>query len=85
MKDMAKKKKNRYGNPQKNIEAQRAREQKSSAKTTGSADVEAQIKAAEKAYKPSAVTEKSMLLRIFVIAIAAVMVLGFVVGAVLNF
>ncbi len=73
---MAKKKKNRYGNPQKNIEAQKAREK---------VDVEEQIKAAEKAYNSQNVSDKPLLFRILVIAIAAVMVLGFVVGAVLNF
>ncbi|WP_295153079.1 hypothetical protein [uncultured Ruminococcus sp.] len=71
---MANKKKNRYGNPQKNIEAQKAAEAAKLAKEVDRAMVQQQK-----------TTDKPMLMRIIVIAVAAVMILGVVVGAVFRY
>lgn len=74
MKSMANKKKNRYGNPQKNIEAQKAAEAAKLAKEVDKAMVQQQK-----------TSDKPILMRIIVIAVAAVMILGVVVGAVFRF
>lgn len=71
---MANKKKNRYGNPQKNIEAQKAAEAAKLAKEVDKAMVQQQK-----------TSDKPILMRIIVIAVAAVMILGVVVGAVFRF
>lgn len=71
---MANKKKNKYGNPQKNIEAQKAAEAAKLAKEVDRAMVQQQK-----------TTDKPMLMRIIVIAVAAVMILGVVVGAVFRY
>lgn len=68
---MAKKKKNRYGNPQKNIEAQQAAEAAKLAKEVDRAVAQ-----------QNKVSDKPLITRIFVVAIAAVMILGVVIGAV---
>ena len=67
---MANKKKNKYGNPQKNIEAQKAAEAAKLAKEVDRALVK----------QPAKSDEKSLLMRILVVAVAAVILLGFVVG-----
>ena len=74
---MANKKKNKYGNPQKNIEAQKAAEAAKLAKEAERAAVQ------QAGYGRT--SDKSMLMRIIVIAVAAVMVLGIVVSVVANF
>lgn len=71
---MAKKKKNRYGNPAKNIAAQEVKMQ--AAAPTEQPRAKAYASAPEDSSKP-------MILRILVLAIVAVMILGIVVGAVL--
>lgn len=66
-----KKKKQKYGNPQKNIEAQKA--------------AEAAAKEVEKAMMAQNNTsDKPLLLRIFVLAVAAVLLLGFVIATALG-
>lgn len=76
---MAKKKKNRYGNPEKNIAAQQAKEAAAQAKENANDGYEK----SSKAFAPAPASEKPMFMRILVLAIAAVMVLGIVVGAVI--
>ncbi len=76
---MAKKKKEKYGNPEKNIAARKAKEAAVQAKEKANDGFEK----SSKAFAPADVGEKSMFMRILVLAIAAVMVLGIVVGAVL--
>lgn len=71
---MAKKKKNRYGNPQKNIQVQQAAEAAKAAKEVEKAIVQ-----------QNKTDNKPLLMRIVVIAVAAVMVLGVVIGAVFSF
>lgn len=67
----SKKKKEKYGNPQKNIEAQRAAEEA--------------VKEVERAMmEQKARSDKPMLMRILVLAVAAVMILGVVVAAVFG-
>ena len=70
---MANKKKNKYGNPQKNIEAQKAAEAAKLAKEVEKAMVQ---------QKTGGSTDKTMLMRILVVAVAAVMILGVVVSVV---
>lgn len=66
-----KKKKQKYGNPQKNIEAQKAAEE-------AAKEVErAMIAQSKKSDKPT-------IMRILGLALAAVMILGLVVGAVIG-
>ncbi|MBQ8965256.1 hypothetical protein [Ruminococcus sp.] len=72
---MANKKKNRYGNPQKNIEAQKAAEAAKLAKEVDRSLVQQQKKT----------SDKPMLMRIIVLAVAAVMILGVVISAVMNY
>ena len=67
----SKKKKQKYGNPQKNLELQQQKEQ---------AIEEKQVERVVSEQK----SNKPLLARILVIAICAVMVLGIVVGAVLS-
>lgn len=67
----SKKKKEKYGNPQKNIEAQRAAEE--AAKEVERAMMEQKAR-----------SDKPMLMRILVLAVAAVMILGVVVAAVFG-
>lgn len=76
---MAKKKKERYGNPEKNIAARQAKEAAAQAKEASGEGYDKQ----SKAFAPAAASEKPMFMRILVLAIAAVMVLGIVVGAVI--
>ena len=71
---MANKKKNKYGNPQKNIEAQKAAEAAKLAKEVDRALVQ----------QPKT-SDKPMIMRIIVIAVAAVMILGVVVSAAFRF
>lgn len=70
---MANKKKNKYGNPQKNIEAQQAAEAARLSKEVDRA-----------LSQQSNVDKKPLIMRIVVLAIAAVMILGVVVGAALG-
>ena len=69
---MANKMKNKYGNPQKNIDAFKAAEAAKLAK-----DVDKQI-----VHNHVQTNSKPMIMRIVVLAIVAVMVLGIVIGAV---
>ena len=68
---MANKKKNKYGNPQKNIEAAKAAE---AAKLT---------KETERVVQQSR-SDKPLIMRIIVLAVAAVMILGFVIGTIIR-
>lgn len=65
---MANKNKNKYGNPQKNIEAEKAIE---AAKLTKEAERVAQHKS----------SDKPLIMRIIVIALVAVMIFGFVIAS----
>lgn len=69
---MANKMKNKYGNPQKNIDAFKAAEAVKLSKEVDKQIVHNQVRT----------DRKPMLMRIFVLAIVAVMVLGIVIGAV---
>ena len=71
---MTNKKKNKYGNPQKNIEAQQAAEAARIAKEVDRAMMQ-----------QNKVSDKPLIMRIIVLAVAAVMVLGVVIGAVFRF
>ena len=69
---MANKMKNKYGNPQKNIDALKASEAAKLAK-----EVDKQI-----VHNHVPTDRKPMIMRILVLALVAVMVLGIVIGAV---
>jgi hypothetical protein len=69
---MANKMKNKYGNPQKNIDAFKAAEAAKLAK-----EVDKQI-----VHNQVPTDKKPMLMRMIVIAVVAVMILGMVIGAV---
>ena len=69
---MANKMKNKYGNPQKNIDAFKATESAKLAK-----EVDKQL-----VHNTVPTDRKPMLMRIIVLAVVAVMVLGIVIGAV---
>ncbi|HCJ42209.1 hypothetical protein [uncultured Ruminococcus sp.] len=72
---MANKMKNKYGNPQKNIEALKEAEAAKLARQVDRALVE----------QKTPTDRKPMVMRILVLAVAAVMILGVVIGAVYNF
>ncbi|MBR1863533.1 MAG: hypothetical protein IJ806_05555 [Ruminococcus sp.] len=67
-----KKVKNKYGNPQKNIEARKAAE-------AAAREVETAMIQQKKA------ADKPLIMRILVLAVAVVMILGVVVGAAMGF
>ncbi len=71
---MANKKKNKYGNPQKNIEAQKAAEAAKLAKEVDRAMVQ----------QSSYTSDTPLIKRILVIAVAAVMLLGIVISVAFN-
>lgn len=75
---MSKKKKEKYGNPEKNIAARQAKEATAQSKeNTGKEYLNS-----SKAFAPAAESDRPVFMRILVLAIAAVMLLGIVVGAV---
>ncbi|MBO5557220.1 hypothetical protein [Ruminococcus sp.] len=71
---MANKKKNKYGNPQKNIDALKEAEAAKLARQVDKALVE----------QRTPTDSKPMFMRIIVLAIVAVMILGVVIGAVVS-